>query len=271
MKTPYTNCNEEQKQIQRVLLAMLHEFDDYCKAHDIQYTLEGGTALGAYRHQGFIPWDDDIDIRMDRAEYKKFCKAMSESTPTFLRLQNHHTDSLYLNGYAKLRDTRTFFKEQRVNIEYAENGCFIDIFPFEKAFPILIAIYHWIHRPLFALAHIPLHKHLLLRKTASLYYILCKGVACFFRLISKLLRCKAYSYSYGCNIYTFKWRYRDDIFDKIRYLKFEDREFPAPGKIEEYLTIHYGTDYMKLPSKENQIPHHVSHLEIKKGFESFFQ
>ena len=72
---------------------------------------------------------------------------MKEESPRYLRLQNHHTDSLYLNGYAKLRDTRTIYREQRISIEYSENGCFIDIFPFENAFPLVI------------LHDIPLNKH----------------------------------------------------------------------------------------------------------------
>lgn len=252
--------NTKLRRLQQHLALMLAEFDEYCAQHGIKYTLEGGTALGAFRHQGFIPWDDDIDIRMDIVEYKKFCKAMSKESPRYLRLQNHETDSLYMNGFAKLRDTRTVFKEQNVKIEYAENGCFIDIFPFENAFPLLTAIYHLMHKPLFMLNHYPLHRHPVIHKMACMYFSFCKSMASVFRCISKVLRCKDYSYGYGSNIYTFKWRYREDIFAETIYLKFEDQEYPAPGKIEEYLSIHYGEKYMELPPMEKRVAHHVDEI-----------
>lgn len=252
--------NTTLRRLQLHLAQMLAEFDDYCNRHDIKYTLEGGTALGAYRHQGFIPWDDDIDIRMDIAEYKKFCKAMSEESPRYLRLQNHDTEPLYMNGFAKLRDTRTVFREQNVKIEYAENGCFIDIFPFEKAFPILIAIYHLMHKPLFMLNHFPLHKHSMIHKMACLYFSFCNGMAWVFRLISKMLHCRDYSYGYGSNIYTFKWKYREDIFAEEKKLWFEGKEYPVPNKIEEYLSIHYGQNYMDLPPMKQRVAHHIDEI-----------
>ena len=252
--------NSRLRKLQLHLSLMLSEFDEYCMAHDVKYTLEGGTALGAYRHRGFIPWDDDIDVRMDIAEYRKFCKAMSLDAPRYLRLQNHQTDSLYMNGYAKLRDTRTVFKEQRVNTEYAENGCFIDIFPYEKAFPVLIAIYHWLHKPLFNLCSYPLHKHPITHKVACAYFTICQGVASIFRFISKVFGCKIYSYTYGSNIYTFKYRYKEDIFKNTRFLQFEGKEYPVPGKTEEYLTILYGENYMELPPEDQRVSHHVDEI-----------
>ncbi|MCQ2217105.1 MAG: LicD family protein [Paludibacteraceae bacterium] len=254
--------NIELKRVQHMLLIMLQEFDEYCKEHNIRYTLEGGTALGAYRHQGFIPWDDDIDIRMDISEYNRFCELMRIDPPKFLRLQNHETDSLYMNGFAKLRDIRTLYKEQRVNIEYKENGCFIDIFPFEKASPIFIAIYHLMHRPLFGLMTLPLHKYRLLHRVACWYYNFLQFFVLLFRFLSKICKCKDYSYGYGCNLYTFKWKYREDIFEKTKYLKFEDKEYPVPYKIEEYLSIHYGNDYMQLPPIEKRISHHIAIMEV---------
>ena len=156
--TIYNAEGTQLRKLQHRLYDMLVEFDTFCKDNNIKYTLEGGTALGAYRHKGFIPWDDDIDIAMDIKEYHRFCKLFKENPTTNLRLQDNSTDSLYWNGFAKIRDTHSSFVEHGKQIVYKENGCFIDIFPLECAFPFLIGVYHLIHRPLFMLAKWPVHK-----------------------------------------------------------------------------------------------------------------
>ena len=71
------NDNYDLRKVQLHLLGMLNKIDVFCKENNIKYTLDGGTALGAYRHNGFIPWDDDLDIAMDIEDYKKFCLLLS--------------------------------------------------------------------------------------------------------------------------------------------------------------------------------------------------
>ena len=260
-KNIYNPEGSQLRKLQLRLLEMLKEFDVFCTKNNIQYTLEGGTALGAYRHKGFIPWDDDVDIAMDLMNYRKFCKLFMENPTENLRIQIHETDPLYLYGFAKIRDIHTVFHERGKAIEYKENGCFIDVFPLETAFPILIGVYHILHRPLFGLSKYPLHRHKIVTVLASCYFYFCRGIAVLFRAISKFLGSNSYSYGYGCNIYTFKWNYRKEMFKDPVNLQFEDGFFPAPGKIKEYLSIHYGDNYMELPSEEHRISHHTLSIE----------
>ena len=257
----YNPDGSQLRKLQLRLLSMLKEFDEFCSKNDIKYTLEGGTALGAYRHKGFIPWDDDVDIAMDIKEYRKFCRLFKEHPTENLRLQIHETDPLYLYGFAKIRDANSVFHESGKNIIYKENGCFIDVFPLENAFPILIGAYHIIHLPLFGLSKYPLHKNKILSVLASMYFYLCRAVSFVFRIISKVFHSTSYSYGYGCNLYTFKWHYSKEIFKETIDLQFEDGTFPAPGKIKEYLAIHYGDNFMDLPPEDQRVSHHTLAIE----------
>ena len=88
MEKAYQISNEELKKLQRIELEMLIELDRICRKHQVSYSLDGGTLLGAVRHKGFIPWDDDIDVIMLRPEYEKFrsaCERELDQTRFFLQ------------------------------------------------------------------------------------------------------------------------------------------------------------------------------------------
>lgn len=123
--------NETQlKKLHEKLLELLSEFDRVCKKYNIRYFLDSGTALGAVRHGGFIPWDDDADVGMLRSEYEKFLKvAPAELLGKFV-IQERLNDSLYFKHHAKLRMLGTFFPEANTE-KFKYQGIFIDIFPFD--------------------------------------------------------------------------------------------------------------------------------------------
>ncbi len=114
--------------LQTTELEMLVEFDRICRKHDIKYSLDSGTLLGAVRHEGFIPWDDDIDVTMLRSEYRKFKRAAKkELNTTRWFLQDRWTDRNYRWGYPKLRRQGTaFIREGQEHIK-CHNGIFMDI------------------------------------------------------------------------------------------------------------------------------------------------
>lgn len=97
------------RELQLTELQMLKAFDQICRKYNIKYIIDAGTLLGAVRYGGFIPWDDDVDVRMLRDEYERFCKACKKELNTDYFLQNNETDPGYRWGYARLLKNDTVF------------------------------------------------------------------------------------------------------------------------------------------------------------------
>lgn len=119
------------RRMQLVELDMLIEIDRVCRKNNINYVIYAGTMLGAVRHKGYIPWDDDADIAMLREDYEKFKEHIDELNPDVCYFQDHTTDPEYRWGYGKVRRTGT--KYIRVGQEHlkCKTGIFIDIFPMD--------------------------------------------------------------------------------------------------------------------------------------------
>ncbi len=116
-------------QVQIKLLDMLKWFHEYCKKNDINYYAVGGTMIGIMRHQGFIPWDDDIDIAIPRKDYDKLIHGFTDVIDGYLLESPYSGNSDYLYSYAKLYDTRTTLVEKTRVL--CKRGIFIDIFPLD--------------------------------------------------------------------------------------------------------------------------------------------
>ena len=122
---------EQFRRMQLTELELLVEFDRVCRSNGIRYVIIDGTLLGAVRHKGFIPWDDDIDIAMLREDYERFKKHIHELDSAICYFQDHDTDPEYRWGYGKLRRTGT--KYLRVGQEHlkCQTGIFADVFPMD--------------------------------------------------------------------------------------------------------------------------------------------
>lgn len=119
---------------QALLLEMVKVIDDICRRHHIEYSLNGGSAIGAVRHQGFIPWDDDIDVQMRRDEFERFKQAaVKELQGTKFFYQDLETDEGYLLPFAKIRNSETTMIDV-LNKDFKMNhGLYVDIFPIDAA------------------------------------------------------------------------------------------------------------------------------------------
>lgn len=111
------------QELHEVQLAMLDAVDNYCRLNHLRYSLGGGTLLGAVRHHGYIPWDDDIDIMMPRPDYEKFMRYFKHE---YYKLYDYRTDDTCGFSFAKLIDTRTIVQEYTITY-----SVFIDIFPID--------------------------------------------------------------------------------------------------------------------------------------------
>ena len=122
---------DELGQAKLVMLKLLRVFDDICRKNNLKYWLDGGTLIGAIRHNGFIPWDDDIDVAMLSDDYEKFIEIAQQELPDDVFLQTRKTDKKYPLYITKLRDKYSTYEEQNVARLNCHKGIFIDIFPMD--------------------------------------------------------------------------------------------------------------------------------------------
>lgn len=122
-----------QERQHKVMLDILLEVDRICRKHGLKYWLDSGTLIGAVRHGGFIPWDDDLDIGMMKDDYDRLMKILPEELPENMAVQNQETDSNYFHFYTKIRDKKSLLVETpNYGKFFKEQGIFIDVFPFER-------------------------------------------------------------------------------------------------------------------------------------------
>lgn len=236
------------------MLDMLLYIDKVCTDNGIEYTLDGGNLLGAIRHGGFIPWDDDVDIVLDRNNYKKLCHILMFSPHPQYVLQTNDTDPGFFGVWNVLRDIKS---EYIVNTTLHKirkyRGLQIDIFPLEENCPM------WIHK-IMARFHNFSNRHLLrYKKIAQLYYDIETKIL--FPIVrsccNALCKTDYYSYPLGTGWHDIL---RKSIMRPINKISFEGYDFPAPAKIHEYLECRYN-NYMELPPT-NKRDHHKATYKI---------
>ena len=125
----------ELRHLQLVILSIAKDIDELCIKNGIEYSLNGGSAIGAIRHHGFIPWDDDLDIEMFREDYNKLCEIGPKEFKKPYIFQNEYTESGSIRGASKLRNSQTtamYRHEKRKCYAGYDKGIFIDIFPLDS-------------------------------------------------------------------------------------------------------------------------------------------
>lgn len=262
------------RRLQLIQLEILEELDRICTKHNINYSLDGGTLLGAVRHKGFIPWDDDIDVIMLREEYEKFfviCKTELDDGRFFL--QEHRTDPYYRVGYTRIRRKNTVYvRAGQENMKHV-TGVLIDIFVLDNAPSNFLLKY--IHRSLcFCFRKVlwsvtgKIVSDSLLQRGIYTVLSLIQANFAFWGFDALAKHCnkkpstlvKHYAMTYPTPKVNGFGTPRDLMDDYVR-VEFEGKLFMAVKDFDRYLSLLYG-DYMKLPPKEKQKPHiHLSAFE----------
>ena len=248
------------------LLQVMDVFHAFCKEQGLTYYMLGGTMLGAYRHRGFIPWDDDIDIGMPRADYEKLLE-LKESMPYGFGLRHHRFESGIPYAFAHFEDVNTTYIEQRRSKDTYVGGVYLEIFPLDTApagkFSRILKSYQ-----------VRFHKRILYglildynqKKRAFPKSLIIKTIRLLFNVDKTTKRLdNCIRKEEGCSgIYSNllgHWGIKEDVSKEIfgmpKEFEFEGRNYYGVAKPEPYLVCLYGENYMTPPSdKEKEAGKH---------------
>lgn len=268
-----TFINEQDlRRLQMIQLDLLKEIDRVCKKNDIRYCIIAGTALGATRHGGYIPWDDDADVAMLREEYDKFVEVcfneLDESK--FYFQDNEHTKG-YRWGYGKLRRKNTkFIRLNQENMPY-KSGVFIDVFPLDYVPKNkLVRKFHNLQCTIvrkFMWSEIGKNSEQNPIKKLIYKFMSIKSEKNVYKLYEKLKINSNKKKTDMVRILTFPtpnnghYGYYERWYTDLKDIEFEGVMLPAARELEQYLTFKFG-DFMTLPPEEQRKVHPVSSYDF---------
>ena len=256
----------EVKECHKYLLDLAKEFHSICVRNNIPYYMLGGTQLGAIRHHGFIPWDDDMDFGVPREHYSVLLKILERELRKDYKVLSVYNSDKYSNGFFKIEDTRTLIKE--VNSKGMKNGVNIDIFPIDytNSKKGVFSKNYWIVR----LYQLETYSFADLEDMGAFRTVLNKVLRILmfwannktiFNFINKHLILSEGDYwvnHYGA--YADKEIVKKEIYGKPALYKFEDTELYGVERYDDYLNHFYG-DYMQ-PPKGNANHFHIEELYL---------
>ena len=256
------------QEIQSKLLEILLYFQKFCQENGLGFVLAGGTCLGAVRHKGFIPWDDDVDVFMLRDDYEKLCRIWDE------RADTEHYSCVRSNDRFNIRHSATEIKDNNttfINRHSADldihQGLMIDVIPLDAVpkskWKQLWQMGDSMMYCCFNFQRLPAHKGkvtyyaeklaLTLVPSFKARYKLWKGAEK--RLSRYSLADAEYVSSFGEGATIMRQRFPIRWFRHPAYLEFEGHQMPVPEDYDKWLTISYG-DYMQLPPPEERVYRH---------------
>lgn len=259
------------EKVQKILLGYLLEIDRICKKHEIKYFLAGGTLLGAIRHHGFIPWDDDADVMMLREDYEKFQKVVQRELPDNIFVQLPETEKGNYNPFTKLRINNTMFATEFTgHFMDMHNGIFFDVLSHDKT-----GNHKWSQK--LHLMVTMLSRSIVFNKWGNTdiksggnHPIICKIVD----KVKYLIPMRLALWAQNKSLTFFQNRKSDYLYDGMGrnlkrgafpaewleeavYVDFEEYQFPVPKEYDKYLTWLYG-DYMQMiPVSSRRTSHSI--------------
>lgn len=267
------------RKLQLEILDILIEFDRICRKHHIQYYLSCGTLLGAVRHHGFIPWDDDADVELPRSEYDKFRRVVKEEIGEGFFFQDTATDANYRWPYGKMRKKNTRYAREGQNHLGQQDGICIDVFPLDEIpddFEIqkkMARKARYCRKALWA----AVGAVNLTDEVEKFKFSLLNGIPRDFAL-EKYLEAVACYQGQNMSCYgffnteaipEFSFIYQKEWYSKPLELDFEGHKFFVPNGYDHILSLKYG-DYLALPPKEKQKGNwDAEYIKLSDGTELF--
>lgn len=262
------------KRMQKVVFKIMCDIDDYCKNNNIRYFLSGGTCLGAVRHKGFIPWDDDGDLMMPRPDYEKFICGFSKAFEGKYIIGSLLTDPCWQRPYCKICDTGSKVVPKRIK----ENamGIFVDIFPIDglPKGKVLQHIHYEKLRIFNALRNSSVRNEFNEQERYRLFKLIASIVTKKVgpRFFAELIDNAAKKFSFydsdevGAVLAMHYWdkeTIEKQYMERACYLPFENRMLPVPIGYDKYLQNLYG-DYMKIPKDAEEKGYsHLDHWTVE--------
>lgn len=253
--------------IQKKSLAILSHIHDICEKNGIKYVLAYGTLIGAVRHKGFIPWDDDIDIFIAREDYWRFKDLILKDNQYYFLDMDSTQDYYYMIARVCDKNTRLIQNNQK---QTAQMGCFIDVYPLDNAtsnrfFAIIFkCIFKELSNVMIAYSYLNPNDQL---RVEHWYNIRRIAYRFFLQRIDRRFFVELYEKLYlwlqkrdnSLYINGWDWKiddvYSSNIINERVLMVFEGKEFYVPKDYDEVLKKYYG-DYMQLPPVNEQRPHH---------------
>ena len=257
-------------EIKEVELGVMDYIHNICKEKGINYSLAYGSLLGAVRHKGFIPWDDDLDIALKRDEYDKLYQAILEDNNSIYKVVSWENDSRYPYPFYRVYDSRTVYENNYIQNDI-ELGICVDVFPFDD--------YKDVNKEI---TKLDMYRRL---SVYTLYGIRnkeagIKNIVRYLMLVAfRLTRVKTWNKKLNdCSKASVDGEYIDYLMESKKYstkldakaldevveCKFEDRIYNIPKDYDHILTTIYGSDYMEIPPLEKRIQHDDFVAYIKK-------
>jgi lipopolysaccharide cholinephosphotransferase len=261
-----------QKKIHEEILDIMDVVDRVCRKNRIHYYLISGTLLGAIRHGGFIPWDDDLDIVMPREDFNRFLDICKTRLPDGYKLNWITTEPEYWRIYAKISNTQTVFLEQGAQ---RNCGIFVDVFPIDdtNGYSRFVELRKQIIKKLAVMisgkrspeSFSGLKKYIVKFLT---YKALFK-IANFIMTMTNGNNRKYYS-NFGSQYPIKRRTIEKEAFGNGCDIKFENRIYIAPDKSEAVLKNIFGNNYMELPPVEKRKTHYPAYVRFSDGTEALF-
>ena len=257
-------------EIKEVELGVMDYIHNICREKGINYSLAYGSLLGAVRHRGFIPWDDDLDIALKRDEYDKLYQAILEDNNSIYKIVSWENDSRYPYPFYRVYDSRTVYENNYIQNDI-ELGICVDVFPFDD--------YKDVNKEI---TKLDMYRRL---SVYTLYGIRnkeagIKNIVRYLMLVAfRLTRVKTWNKKLNdCSKVPVNSEYIDYLMESKKYstkidakaldevieCKFEDRVYNIPKDYDHILTTIYGSDYMEIPPLEKRIQHDDFVAYIKK-------